>query len=108
MKVIGIADSKRSRRLPDVPTLAEYGIRDAEAAVWFGMSAPARTPGAIIEKLNLELNRTLTLPDVRERFDQLGLEAVGGTPAEFGSFIKSEAARLEKLIRAGRLNALDS
>jgi tripartite-type tricarboxylate transporter receptor subunit TctC len=103
IKAIGIASAKRSPLLPDVPTLAESGIKDAEALVWFGMSAPVKTPRAIINKLNSEVNRALTLPDVKARLDQLGLEVQGGTPEAFDKFIQSEVAKIKRLIKIGAL-----
>ena len=103
VKAIGIASAKRSPLLPEVPTLAESGIKDAEALVWFGMSAPAKTPRPIIDKLNHEVNRVLGLPDVKARLDQLGLEVQGGTPEAFDAFIRSEVAKINKLIKAGAL-----
>jgi tripartite-type tricarboxylate transporter receptor subunit TctC len=103
VRVIGVASTKRIALLPDVPTLAESGIKDAEAIVWFGMSAPAKTPRAIIEKLNLEANRILGLPDVKKRLDELGLEIQGGTPEQFAAFINKEVGRINKLIKMGAL-----
>jgi tripartite-type tricarboxylate transporter receptor subunit TctC len=103
VRVVGLASSKRAALLPDVPTLAESGIKDAEAIVWFGMAAPAKTPRAIIDKLNAECNRILLMPDVKRRLDELGLEVQGGTPEQFGAFIRKEAARLQKLIKDGAL-----
>ena len=101
IKVLGVADAKRTPVLPEVQTLAEQGIRNAEANVWFGMSAPAGTPRSIIDKLNREVNRVLDLADVRQRLDQLGLVVAGGTSEKFDDFIKSEAGRLAKLIKIG-------
>jgi tripartite-type tricarboxylate transporter receptor subunit TctC len=103
VKVIGIASPKRSALLPDVATLAEAGIKDAEAIVWFGLSGPPRLPRAIVDKLNAEINRELKLPDVKQRLDQLGLEVAGGTPEEFAAFIKREAGKVSRLIKAGLL-----
>jgi len=101
IKVLGVADAKRTPVLPEVQTLAEQGIRNAEANVWFGMSAPAGTQRSIIDKLNREVNRALDLADVRQRLDQLGLVVAGGTTEKFDAFIKSEAGRLAKLIKIG-------
>ncbi|MCC7487153.1 MAG: tripartite tricarboxylate transporter substrate binding protein [Burkholderiales bacterium] len=101
VKVLGIAAKKRQAVLPNVATLEEQGIRNAEAIVWFGMAVPAQTPRGIVGKLNGEVNRALALPDVRQRLDQLGLEVEGGTPEKFGDFIRSEAERLTRLIKAG-------
>ncbi|HXF67098.1 MAG TPA: tripartite tricarboxylate transporter substrate binding protein [Burkholderiales bacterium] len=104
VKVLGIADGRRSPVLPEVPTLAEQGIRGAEAIVWFGMSAPAKTPRAIVGKLNRGVNQALEAPDVKQRLDQLGLVVQGGPPEKFAAFIGSEAERLAKLIAAGAVH----
>jgi tripartite-type tricarboxylate transporter receptor subunit TctC len=103
VRVVALASSKRSPLLPEVQTLAEAGVKDAEAIVWFGMAAPARTPRAIIDKLNAECNRILQMPDVKRRLDELGLEVQGGTPEQFAAFVKKEADRLQKLIKEGAL-----
>ncbi len=101
VKVLANAGTKRQAALPNVPTLAEQGIKGAEATTWFGMVAPAKTPRAVIDKLNREVNKALELADVRERLDQLGYEIGGGTPQDFSAFIKTEAAKLNKLIKTG-------
>ena len=103
VRVIGIASAKRSPLLPDVPTLAESGIKDAEAVVWFGMAAPKGTPRPIIDKLNREINRLLALPEVKGRLDGLGLEVQGGTPEFLENFIKAEVAKIHRLIKTGLL-----
>jgi tripartite-type tricarboxylate transporter receptor subunit TctC len=103
VKVVGVASAKRIALLPDVPTLAESGIKDAEAIVWFGMSGPPKLPRAIVDKLNGQVNRILTIPDVKQRLDQLGLEVAGGKPEEFDAFVKKEASKVTRLIKAGLL-----
>ncbi len=103
VRVVALASPKRQALLPDVPTLAEGGIKDAEAIVWFGMSGPPKLPRAIVDKLNAECNRILQMPDVKRRLDELGLEVEGGTPEKFSAFIRKEADRLTALIKAGAL-----
>ena len=103
VRVIGIASAKRSPLLPDVPTLAENGIKDAESLVWFGMAGPLKLPRAIVDTLNREVNRALTLPDVRKRLDELGLEIQGGSPEDMNKFVKSEIAKIERLVKTGYL-----
>ena len=105
VKVLGIASTKRSPLLPNVPTLAESGIKDAEAIVWFGMSGPPKLPRPIVAKLNDQVNKTLTLPDVKQRLDQLGLEVAGGKPEEFDAFVRKEADKVRRLIKAGLLRS---
>jgi tripartite-type tricarboxylate transporter receptor subunit TctC len=103
VKVIGVAASKRLQSLPEVPTLAENGVKDAEVAGWFGMSAPAKTPRAIIAKLNREANRIMQTPDAKRRLDELGMEIDGGSPADFDRFLQREIAQLKTLIKQGAL-----
>ena len=68
-----------------------------------GLVTAARVPRPIVDKLNRELNRVLQLPDVKQRFDQLGLDAEGGTPERFGQFIRQQADDMRKLIASGAL-----
>ena len=103
LKALGIAAKKRQSVLPNLPTLEEQGVKNAEAIVWFALSGPAKLPRAIVDKLNAECNRALGMPDVRKRLDQLGLEVGGGTPEDFARFINDEAAKLRMLIKAGAL-----
>ncbi len=101
IKVLAVQAKKRTPVMPQIPTLEEQGIKNAEAIVWFGMSAPAKTPRPILEKLNREVNKALAQPDAKQRLDQLGLEIEGGSAEKFDAFIKSQAARLTDLIKAG-------
>jgi tripartite-type tricarboxylate transporter receptor subunit TctC len=103
LKALGIAAKKRQSVLPNLPTLEEQGVKNAEAIVWFALAGPAKLPRAIVQKLNAESNRALGMPDVKQRLDQLGLEVGGGTPEDFAQFIDSEAAKLRMLIKSGAL-----
>jgi tripartite-type tricarboxylate transporter receptor subunit TctC len=105
VKVLGNAGRKRQAVLPDVPTLAEQGIANAEATVWFGAAVPAKTPRAIVDNLNRQINQALDLPEVKKRLDQLGLEVGGGSPLEFQQFVDRESARLAALIKTGAVKA---
>ena len=107
VKVLALAAPVRQAVLPNVPTLAEEGIKNAEATVWFGVQIPAKTPRAIISKLNTEMNNVMQKPDVQARLDQLGLVTVGGTPEAFGTFMKNEADKLGMLIKTGRVEMID-
>jgi tripartite-type tricarboxylate transporter receptor subunit TctC len=103
VKVLGVADSKKHPVLANAPTFSELGIKNADAKLWIGMSAPAKTPRAIIDKLNKEINRILALPEVRQRLDSVGLMVEGGTADQFGAFVKAEADRLARLVKAGAI-----
>ena len=107
IKVLAVAAPARQSVLPNVPTLAEEGIKNAEATVWFGVQVAAKTPRTIVNKLNAEMNRVMQMPDVQARLDQLGLVRVGGTPEEFNAFIKSEAEKLSMLIKTKRVEMME-
>ncbi len=102
-KVLGVAGPKRQAVIPNAPTLAEQGIQGADNLLWIGLVTSAKVPRGIIDKLNREMNRVLRLPDVKQRFEQLGLDVEGGTPEHFGAFIKSQANAMTALVRTGAL-----
>jgi tripartite-type tricarboxylate transporter receptor subunit TctC len=103
VKVLGVAGPKRSRVIPDVPTLAEQGIRGADNVLWMGMVTAARVPPAIVAKLNGEVNRLLRTAEIEQRFAQLGLDPEGGPPQEISAFIEEQAKVLTTLIAKGTL-----
>lgn len=90
LRAIAIASPKRSPEMPDVPTMAEAGLANFQVLSWNGLVAPAKTPRAIIERLNREVNQILAQPDVRKQLQTLGGEPIGGTPDEFAQFIAGE------------------
>jgi tripartite-type tricarboxylate transporter receptor subunit TctC len=105
VKVIGVAGPKRQQLIPNVPTLAEQGIKGADNLLWIGLVTVAKVPGPIVAKVNGEINRILRLPDVKQRFEQLGLDVEGGTPERFGQFMREQADEMRKLIASGALTA---
>ena len=107
VKVLGVAGPERQAVQPNVATLEEQGVKNAEATVWFGVQVPAKTPQPIIAKLNAELNKTLKLPDVKQKLDQLGLIVKGGSPQDFAAFMKTEADRLQMLIKTKRVEMIE-
>jgi len=104
VRVLAVAAAKRQAQIPEVPTLAEQGVTGADIVIWYGLLTAAQTPRAVIDKLNREVNRILRLPDVKARFDAMGAEIEGGTPEKFGTFIKSEAEALRRLIKTGAVS----
>ena len=80
--------------------MAEAGLPDFEAAIWYTVAAPARTPMAIVDKLNAELRKALQSPELRERIALLGAEAAPSTPADVSRLQKAEAEKWAKVIRA--------
>jgi tripartite-type tricarboxylate transporter receptor subunit TctC len=93
MRPLAVTSSNRSAAFPEVLTVAESGYPGFEVYTWYGVFAPAGTPKEIVTKLNKEIVRILQLPDVKERLASLGSEQSGGTPEEFGSFVKTDIAR---------------
>ena len=99
LRGLGIGTLKRSPFLPELPTIAESGYPGFEAVGWIGIVAPAKTPEAVLDKLNAEIVRMLQQPDVKQRLDALAFTPVGGTRTEFAAFIKSEIAKWGKAVR---------
>ena len=99
LRPLAITSLKRSALAPDLPTMAESGFPGFEAVPWFGLLAPAGTPQDVVDKLHGETVKTLALPEVRRKFDELGLDPVGNTPAEFAAVIRKETPEWAKLIK---------
>ena len=100
LRAIATTGSKRTPAAPDIPTVAESGVPGYEVTTFYGMSAPARTPRAIIDRLHSETVRALNATEVRERLQGLGADPVGNTPEQYTAFMKSEIAKWEKVIKA--------
>jgi tripartite-type tricarboxylate transporter receptor subunit TctC len=99
LRGLGIATLKRSQFLPDLPTIAESGYAGFEAVGWIGIAAPAKTPAAILDKLNAEMVKIINEPDVKERLATLAFTPVGDSRAQFAAFIKSEIAKWGKAVK---------
>lgn len=99
LRALAITSIKRSALAPDLPTMAESGYPGFEAVPWFGLLAPAGTPQNVIDKVHDETVKVMAMPEVRKRFDELGLESVGNTPAEFAAVIKKETPEWAKVIK---------
>jgi tripartite-type tricarboxylate transporter receptor subunit TctC len=100
---VAVTSKNRSKFLPNIPTVAESGYPGFEALAWQAVLAPAKTPPAIINKLNVELNEVLKDNEVREKLLSNGLEIVGGTPKEFGDYIRSEIIKYKKIIQEANI-----
>ena len=103
LRALAVTSAKPSALAADLPTVAASGVPGYEAAAIVDMFAPAKTPDAVVVRLNRELVRVLNQADVKERFLASGGEAVGSTPQELTDVMKSEIARLGKLVKAGVL-----
>ncbi|MCR6735527.1 MAG: tripartite tricarboxylate transporter substrate binding protein [Afipia sp.] len=98
LRALAVTTTDRSAELPDVPTVGDT-VKGYEASAWFGMGAPARTPKAIIDKLNKEVNAILAEPAIKARIAELGGVTLIGTPADFGKIIVSETEKWEKVVK---------
>jgi tripartite-type tricarboxylate transporter receptor subunit TctC len=96
---IGAAAAKRDEVLPDVPTLAEQGYPNTDASNWYALLAPAKTPPAVIAKLNKAVNDALNDPQVHDKLVKSGATPVGGTPESLGTFMKSEYEKWGKVVK---------
>ena len=99
LRALAVTGAARSPQLPDVPTVMEAGVPDYEAYVWMGLLAPKGTPPAIVERLNREVLAVLVQEDVKKYMATAGIEIVGSTPAEFGTFFRHEKNLWAKVIR---------
>ena len=100
MRAIAVSTAKRSSALPDVPTVAEAGLPGFVFDFWIGLLAPAKTPRAIVNKLNVEVAKILAQPEVRERMAKLGAESMPMKPEQFDAYIKEEFATLGAVMKA--------
>ena len=99
IRALGVAIPKRSPFLPDVPTVAEQGYPGFESVGWIGLAAPAKTPVAILDKLNAEIRKMLASPEVKEKLNQLAFVPVGDSRAQFAAFINAEIAKWSKVAK---------
>jgi len=105
LRAIAIGSLKRFPALPDVPTIDASGLKGYEATTWFGLMAPAKTPKEIVARLNSEFGKILVSTEVHGRFMNEGIEPIGGTPEQFGAFIREEIAKYAKVVKATNLRA---
>jgi tripartite-type tricarboxylate transporter receptor subunit TctC len=105
LRALGVTSAKRAPAVPDVPTLAEAGLPGFEAATWFALVAPAGTPRDVRARLNAEVKRALDLPDVKQRFADLGMTAEDSTPESLDAYIKSEIAKWTRVIKEADIRA---
>ena len=105
LRVYGVSTPKRSTAMPDAPTIAEAGLAGYGYAAWNGIVAPAATPPEVVRKLHSEFAKAIANPALRAKLASLGFDLVGAGPEEFGNLIKTDVARLGKLVRAAGIQA---
>lgn len=105
LKALGIAGEKRSRVLPDLPTLAEQGVANVNMSQWYAMFAPARTPKAVIDRLNREMNSVLADKAVQKRIEDQGAEVETSTPEQLKTLVRKEATHWKSVVAAAKIKA---
>ncbi len=105
LRPLGLTTSKRSKALPNVPTIAESGLPGYEVTPWFAVFVPSGTPKPIINKLNNALVTALKNPEIKTKFDNIGAEIIGSTPDEVTSYLNKEIERWGKVITANKIKA---
>jgi tripartite-type tricarboxylate transporter receptor subunit TctC len=100
LRAIAMTGAKRSKALPEIPTVAEAGVRDYEAGSWYGIVAPAGTDRAIVDLLAREIAAATRTPQIQDHLTSEGVVPVGSTPAEFAAHIRKEHARVAKVVKS--------
>ena len=104
-RAIAVTGAQRSKLMPDLPTIAEGGLPGYNASGWYGFVAPAAVPKDIVARLAADIARVLRMPDVVERLSGQGAEPVGGTPEQFGAFIRTEIDKWTRLVKTANMKA---
>jgi tripartite-type tricarboxylate transporter receptor subunit TctC len=100
LKAFAVTTAQRSSFFPELPTVAESGLKGFDISTWFGVFAPANTPGPIVDRLNAEFARALAAPDIRERLARMGAEPSPMSPEAFANFVRAEQAKYERVVKA--------
>jgi tripartite-type tricarboxylate transporter receptor subunit TctC len=99
LRALAVTTASRLPSLPELPTVAESGLKGYETITWFGFVTPAKTPPVIVTRLNAQIVKVLALPDVRNQFGIQGIEVLGGTPEQFASYIRAEIEKWARVIK---------
>lgn len=99
VRALGTTGLKRSTVLPNVPTISEAGVKGYEATIWLGIMAPTGTPRAIVDRLNTEIVKIVTRPDVKKAWNEQGAEPMSMTPAEFEKYLEADIAKWAKIVK---------
>jgi tripartite-type tricarboxylate transporter receptor subunit TctC len=105
LRALAVTSKARSAAVPEIPTVAESGFPEFEASSWFGLLGPADLPREIVVKLQTEVVRILTIPEIRNRLTLQGADPVGSTPEEFATYIHAETAKWAKVVKASGAKA---
>ena len=103
VRALAVTSAKRSKVLPDVPTLQEAGIAGFDVASWQAIYAPAGTPAPVVQRMNAEIEKILATAEVKAKLDGLGLDHAANTPEQFAAFGRSELAKWQKVVKDGNV-----
>jgi len=103
VKALGIASAKRHPDLPDLPTIVEQGVPGYVTTIWIAFFLPAKTPKPVVQKLQSDLSAILQRTDVKERFNKLGMQAVGSSPGELDSLLRSELTQWSRVVKEANI-----
>ncbi|HKU71878.1 MAG TPA: tripartite tricarboxylate transporter substrate binding protein [Burkholderiales bacterium] len=106
LKAFGISSAQRNPVLPNVPTIAEQGVKGYDFPIWHGLFAPKGVPAKMVHAINREAVRALQTPDLRDRFAKLGFVVIGNTPEEFSAFVRQEIGKYRKIVKESGIELL--
>ena len=102
---LAMGGERRHPLAPDVPTLAELGLRNANTDIWYALWAPARTPSALVGRINADMQRALAMPDVREALAKQGMTERTGSPGELRALMGADVARWAEVVKSAGIKA---
>jgi tripartite-type tricarboxylate transporter receptor subunit TctC len=105
LKAIAVSSKARTSLAPEIPTVDESGVPGYDVGVWFGVLTVAGTPRDVVQRLNTDMVKILTSPDIKERFGKMGVEVIAGTPEQFSTILKSEVSRWAKVVQDANIKA---
>jgi tripartite-type tricarboxylate transporter receptor subunit TctC len=105
LKALAVLGPKRSALLPEVPTMAEAGVRGYALTNWFGLLAPAATPREVVGKVHADVTRILRESEIQKRIAEMGADVIGNTPEEFGAAMRAESAQWADIIKSANIRA---
>ena len=105
LRALAVTSARRASSLPEAPTVAESGLAGFEVLNWFGVTAPAGTPAALIARMNAEINALLALPDIKEAIAKMGVEPAGGEPRELDAQVRAELKMWSDIVKRGKIAA---
>ena len=103
LRALAVSTLKRSAQLPDVPTVSESGLPGYEYSNWYGLLVPAKTPRAVVQKLNREFLAVLNAPDVREKLVAAGMDPAPSTPEELDAFLPKDQEKWARVVKAAKI-----